>query len=534
MYHKLMFTLFHFYQFILFYYAIEINGNINSNSINDNVKYEPNWDSLDKRPLPAWYDEAKIGIFIHWGVFSVPSYGTEWFWWMWQGDPNRMRQIPEYMRKYYEPEFAYANFAKQFHAEFFQPNEWADLFQKSGARYVVLTAKHHEGFCNWPSVNSWQWNSMDIGPNRDLVGDLAASIRNRTNLRFGVYHSLFEWFNPLYLHDKANNFTTQTFVAQKTMPELYDLVLRYKPEVIWSDGDAGPDTYWNSTHFLAWLYNESPVKDTVVTNDRWGQGCLCKHGDYYTCDDRYHPGKLVKHKWENCMTLDCCSWGFRREITLSNVLTPEQLIKDVIETITFGGNILINVGPTAWGKISPIYEERLLQLGEWLSISGEGIYGTKPWRIQKEPKLDFVWYTYKKPKTDENWIKFLEKPFLYLMKRISRIKQNPAIVYAHLTKWPAEHCDNLPEALQSLSKYRSIRSILHCKRELRLASVNAQPNLSEFILLDGTSTGMILSFEIMDKITNNGVIIHLPDLIVHSDERKTLKYAWTIRMVNVF
>ncbi|RTG90922.1 alpha-L-fucosidase [Schistosoma bovis] len=107
------------------------------------------------------------------------------------------------------------------------------------------------------------------------------------------------------------------------MPELYDLVLRYKPEVIWSDGDAGPDTYWNSTQFLAWLYNESPVKDTVVTNDRWGNGCPCKHGGYYSCDDRYHPGKLVRHKWENCMTLDCCSWGFRREITLDKILTPE-------------------------------------------------------------------------------------------------------------------------------------------------------------------------------------------------------------------
>ncbi|VDQ11697.1 unnamed protein product [Trichobilharzia regenti] len=144
------------------------------------------------------------------------------------------------------------------------------------------------------------------------------------------------------------------------MPELYDLVLRYKPDVIWSDGDVGPDTYWNSTQFLAWLYNESPVKDTVVTNDRWGNGCSCKHGGYYSCEDHYRPGRLA-------------------------------LLYEVITTVAYGGNILINVGPTAWGKILPIYEERLIQLGEWLSVNGEAIYETQPWRIQRETKPDFVW-----------------------------------------------------------------------------------------------------------------------------------------------
>ncbi|CAH8680514.1 unnamed protein product [Schistosoma rodhaini] len=523
---------FSFIQFILLYYIIEISSIIYTKSIKQPNKYEPNWNSLDKRPLPKWYDEAKIGIFIHWGVFSVPSYRTEWFWWMWQGDKTAMPEIPEYMRRYYEPDFAYANFAKQFHAEFFQPDKWADLFQKSGARYVVLTAKHHEGFCNWPSITSWQWNSMDIGPNRDLVGDLATSIRKRTKLRFGVYHSLFEWFNPLYLHDKANNFTTQTFVEQKTMPELYDLVLRYKPEVIWSDGDAGPDTYWNSTQFLAWLYNESPVKDTVVTNDRWGDGCICKHGGYYSCDDRFHPGKLVKHKWENCMTLDCCSWGFRREITLDKILTPEQLISEVIETVTFGGNILINVGPTSYGTISPIYEERLLQLGEWLSINGEGIYATQPWRIQKEPNYDFVWYTYKPVKDSEDINEYIKMPFIYLLQRISYIKQNPSIVYAHLTKWPNKDCNNDLTEISLLSMNYQ-KSISYCKRQLNLASISVQPNLSQFTLLDGSLTGIQLSYQIMNKTTMNGVIINLPDLIIN-DNGKSLNYAWTIRMTNVF
>lgn len=124
-----------------------------------------------------------------------------------------------------------------------------------------------------------------------FVGDLASAIRNSTDLKFGVYHSLFEWYNPLYVKDRGNNFDDDEYVMNKVMPQLQELVHSYRPDIIWSDGDwEAPDTYWNSTVFLAWLYNESPVKDTVVVNDRWGQNILCKHGDVYTCEDRYNPG----------------------------------------------------------------------------------------------------------------------------------------------------------------------------------------------------------------------------------------------------
>lgn len=135
--------------------------------------------------------------------------------------------------------------------------QWAKLFEASGAKYVVLTSKHSEGYCLWPSITAWNWNSMDVGSNRDLVGDLATAVRNTTSLKFGLYHALPEWFNPLYLIDQNNNFTTQYYPNIKTMPEFYDLVNRYKPDIIWSDGyDANFDTYWNSTGFLAWLYND--------------------------------------------------------------------------------------------------------------------------------------------------------------------------------------------------------------------------------------------------------------------------------------
>ena len=118
-------------------------------------------------------------------------------------------------------------------------------------------------------------------------------------------HSLFEWFNPLYLADKESNFTSSEFVDQKIYKELLDLVTKYKPSVIWSDGDWEANSeYWKSKEFLAWLYNDSPVKDTVVTNDRWGTDAQCAHGDYLTCSDRFNPGYLLEKKWENAFTID--------------------------------------------------------------------------------------------------------------------------------------------------------------------------------------------------------------------------------------
>lgn len=178
------------------------------------------------------------------------------------------------------------------------------------------------------------------------------------------------------------------------MPSLYEIVNKYEPEVVWSDGDwEAHDSYWNSTEFIAWLYNESPVKESVVVNDRWGSGVLCQHGDFYTCQDNFNPGKLLEHKWENCMPLDKNSWGFRRNLKLSDVLTIEEVIKSLAETVSCGGNILINIGPTKEGTIAPIFEERLRQLGEWLSINGEAIYESKPWKYQNDTKNPDVWYT---------------------------------------------------------------------------------------------------------------------------------------------
>jgi len=358
-------------------------------------RYTPDWASLDARPLPSWYDQAKFGIFIHWGVFSVPSYACDYVLgeWYWYGLENGVQCIVDFHNKTYGPDFKYADFARSFKPALFDPDEWASLFAAAGAKYVVLTSKHHEGYCNWPSAQSWNWNSVDVGPHQDNV-DLVTQAVRKVGLRMGLYHSLFEWFNPLYLADKQTGGKTTIYPDQILQPQLYDIVNRYKPEVVWADGDWDmSDTYWKSKEFLAWLYNDSPVKDSVVVNDRWGSGDTCKHGGYWTCSDGYNPGHLVVHKWENCLTMDMKSWGYARNSNFSDYRPTDELLFQLVSTVSCGGNLLLNVGPTSDGRIDPIFQDRLLKLGAFLKVNGEAIYMSTPWRVQNDTIAGTVWYT---------------------------------------------------------------------------------------------------------------------------------------------
>ncbi len=358
-------------------------------------KYFPTWESIDSRELPSWYDKAKFGIFIHWGVFSVPSFKSEWFWEKWTQAKDK--DINTFMKKNYKSSFTYAEFAPKFTASFFNASQWVEMFKNSGAKYVVVTSKHHEGFTNWKSQLALGWNAVDVGPKRDLIKELETAVRGESQLYFGLYHSLFEWFNPLYLHDKSTNFSTRKFAKEKSMPELTELVLNFRPDIIWSDGtDNRADEYWNSTGFLAWLYNESPIRDSVVVNDRWAIESVCKHGGFFTCGDHYTPGVVKKHKWENCMTIDKGSWGYRRDARLSDYLNTHEIVKSLVSTVSCGGNLLLNIGPTHDGTIIPIFEERLQEIGKWLSINGEAIYSTRPWLYQNDTTNPDVWYTLRK------------------------------------------------------------------------------------------------------------------------------------------
>jgi len=186
----------------------------------------------------------------------------------------------------------YMDMVDGFKAELFNASHWADLFHRSGAKYVVPTSKHHDGFALWPSAHSSSsygrpWNAADAGPRRDLIGEIAQAVRAR-GLKFGLYYSLYEWFHPLWRPGEEE--TTADDVNSHMLPQLKDVVQRYAPSLIFSDGEW--DLYsdaWRSAEFLAWLYNESPCADDVIVNDRWGKECRHTCAGYYTCARPHCP-----------------------------------------------------------------------------------------------------------------------------------------------------------------------------------------------------------------------------------------------------
>jgi alpha-L-fucosidase len=369
--------------------------------------YQAAWNSLDRRPTPQWFSDAKFGIFIHWGVYSVPSYApvlpgklayAEWYWnAMTRGKSDPKANAVQtgtwaYHQKMYGADYPYQNFAAQFRAELFDPDHWADVFARSGAKYVALTSKHHEGFALWPSREAsatWgrPWNAVETGPKRDVLGDLTEAVR-RKGLRMGFYYSLYEWYNPVWLTDKPR------YVREHMTPQFKDVVTRYEPSIIFADGEWDlPSADWKSPELLAWLFNESKVKDEVVINDRWGKDSRHKHGGYWTTE--YTPGMSdASHPWEESRGMGF-SYGYNRAERLEHYHSGRELVTILCDVVSRGGNLLLDIGPDADGTIPVIMEQRLAEIGAWLKVNGEAIYGTKPFSTSKQwsegevPKVNY-------------------------------------------------------------------------------------------------------------------------------------------------
>ncbi|MEI9970561.1 MAG: alpha-L-fucosidase [Ignavibacteriota bacterium] len=414
--------------------------------------YQPNWESLDHRATPAWFTDAKFGIFIHWGVYSVPAYApvipgklayAEWYWHaITEGRKPKAGPVDvgswEMHKQLYGADYSYANFAPQFRAELFDSSHWADVFERSGAKYVALTSKHHEGFALWPSAEAsrtWghPWNAMEEGPHRDLLGDLSSAVRAK-GLKMGIYYSLYEWYNPLYLSDKPR------YVAEHMIPQFKDVVSHYKPSIIFSDGEwEMTSQQWRSPELLAWLYNESPVKDDVVVNDRWGSDTRHKHGGYWTTE--YTPGMAAtEHAWEESRGMGF-SYGYNRAERVEHYHSGRELVLMLVDIVSRGGNLLLDIGPRADGSIPPIMEERLLQIGAWLKVNGEAIYGTRPWAQAKQ------WTAGEQPKvsygqeynTEYDFAKLIEAPRDGKASIEAFFTSKGDSVYAVLPRWPGRH-----------------------------------------------------------------------------------------------
>lgn len=365
--------------------TIEMRGD----SVN---RYKPTWESLKEHGVPEWYEDAKFGIFIHWGLYSVPAWAVpsgelgevpreEWFkmnpyaeWYLntlrIEGSPTRKYHVEKYGK-----DFQYEKFADMWKAEKWDPEEWAELFKKVGARYVVITTKHHEGFCLWPSKYT-DYRVQVRGPNRDIVGELAKSVRN-AGMRFGTYYSgALDWRftkDPILASEDLKLIRPQTYgYADYAFNQFMELIDLYMPDILWND-IGWPQKGWDDLKYLfAYFYNQNP--DGLV-NDRWD----VNHWDFRTAEykERYQSD-IPPFKWEFCRGLGF-SFGYNQNEGPEHILTVEQLIEAFVLVVSKGGNFLLNVGPKADGTIPEIQRERLLGLGKWLEENGEAIYGSRTW-----------------------------------------------------------------------------------------------------------------------------------------------------------
>lgn len=357
---------------------------------------DDSWETLRSRPYPQWFKDAKLGIFIHWGVYSVPSYGgpesyAEWYL---RGLQAGAQERIGFMKKYWGEDFEYVDFAPLWKAELFDAHEWAEIFEKAGAKYIILVSKHHDGFALWPSEYAPGWNSVDVGPKRNIVAEVADAVRER-DIRFGLYYSLPEWNHPLHQwyidpHDQIH-----TYVEQHMIPQFKEVVGTYKPDLLFTDGEWFNDAEdWHARQLIAWYFDL--VGDDAIVNDRWGHG---SNIGYITPE--YSSGGIETDRpWAEVRGIGR-SFGLNRNEKLEAYKTPAELIRLFVRTVAYGGGLTINVGPYADGKIPLVQQERIEKLGEWIRTNEEAIYASTTWKRPGEerqvtleridPEINFNW-----------------------------------------------------------------------------------------------------------------------------------------------
>jgi alpha-L-fucosidase len=370
------------------------------------MKYEPTLESVQQHPVPAWFHDAKLGIFIHWGLYSVPAWApltgelgkviategwAEWFannpyaeWYM-----NSIRIGGSASHRYhvetYGPDFHYRDFIPTFDeaTRAWDPGAWADLFHQVGARYAVLTTKHHDGFLLWPSKQPNPFRE-NYHARRDLVGELTDAVRDR-GMKMGLYYSGgLDWtFNETVIQDIAD---LPAAVPQGADYVAYanghwnELIARYKPSVMWNDIAYPAAADLNA--LFAHYYNTVPEG---LINDRFtqrfefkeGQVAGSQHFDFRT-PEYAKFAEITEFKWEATRGIGF-SFGYNRNEGPESYLSVEELVHSFVDMVSKNGNLLLNVGPMVDGTIPELQRERLAGLGQWLAVNGEAIYGTRPW-----------------------------------------------------------------------------------------------------------------------------------------------------------
>ncbi len=394
------------------------------------MNYTPDIKSVSKHEVPGWFHDAKLGIFIHWGLYSVPAFAVtgidinelikkEGFAGNFKKNPyaewylNSLR-IPntptqKYHLKTYGKDFSYDDFVPLFNeaVKKWSPIEMADLFKKAGARYVVLVTKHHDGFLLWHSKypNPRKKNYV---ASRDIAGELAGAVKNN-GMKMGFYYSgALDWsFTRAPIKDITgliSNGPVEKEYIDYVNNHWYELIDKYDPVILWNDIGYPPGT--NINEIFAYFYNKFP---NGVVNDRWSQftkgirrivkiwpisrliNWLAKravekgganlpikfHHDFNT-PEYSHFDKIIQKKWECTRGLGN-SFGYNKQETDDDYLTPEDLIRMFVDIVSKNGNLLLNVGPMADGSIPEFQKKCLMGLGKWLDVNGDAIFGTRPW-----------------------------------------------------------------------------------------------------------------------------------------------------------
>ena len=352
--------------------------------------YQPSEASLGTHQAPYWFDDAKFGIFIHWGVYSVPGWapvGKEYAEWYWQHleDPNDPTYA--YHAQTYGENFNYDDFIPMFTASKWDPRSWVQLFEEAGAEYYALTSKHHEGFALWDSKVSGR-NAKALGPKRDIVKDLFAASREHTpHLRNGLYFSLPEWFNPdnpWQGHPPRNPYTKvpvpytgyqagRDFVKDYQAPQLLELINGYDPDLIWYDIGGVNDNLHVVADFLNHAKDRGHSKEVTFNN----RGGINAH-DFTTPEYTTYPDTVIA-KWESSRGLDPFSYGINRATPDDQYMTAEDVVHTLVDIVSKNGNFLLDIGPNFDGTIPQVMQDRLRATGAWLRVNGESIYGTTYW-----------------------------------------------------------------------------------------------------------------------------------------------------------
>ncbi len=358
-------------------------------------RYQANWESLKKYTCPDWFRDAKFGIFIHWGVYAVPAFGSEWY-------PRNMYQkgsdeFNHHLAQYGSlNKFGYKDFIPLFKAEKFNAEEWMALFKKAGARYVVPVAEHHDGFAMYKTALS-KWNAAEMGPRRDIIGELAGAARKQ-GLVFGLSsHRIEHWwfmnegrkfdsdvndpaYSDFYGPARAQDETMTPEYMNDWLLRCTELVNNYQPQLFWFDWwieQPAMDPYRKS--FASYYYNKGLSWDKgVVINYK---NASFPEGTAVYDIERGNSKATKQYAWQTDTSIGKKSWGYAEG---EENKSPNEIIDALIDIVSKNGNLLLNIGPKADGTITAEQQSVLLEIGKWLDVNGEGIYGTRPWKLSGE------------------------------------------------------------------------------------------------------------------------------------------------------